>query len=381
MGLGNGLRNKFAEALARNDKQLARIYLSTAYAILALVVLAVYLLFIVIEPYLDWRKILNAPGELGNELNLLVVFVFTFFSFQFVLGLISTVLIADQKPSLRDLFDALGSLLSLGAIFVLAKTAQGSLLYLGICMSVVPVLVLISASVYFFSGSYKDISPSLGCIRFDYARDLMGLGFRFFLIKLSGIILFSVNSLLITHLFGPAEVTPFNVAMKYFNLVSMLFAIILTPMWSAYTEAYAKQELEWIRKVTRKLVKIWLIFALSVTMMILLSDSVYKMWVGRDIKVPTLLSIVAGVYVLLLNWDGIFVILINGVGKIRLQMYSSFLAAIINIPLAIFFAKYWNLGIASMIIATCVSISIPTIVDMIQFKKIITGRAVGIWGR
>ncbi|MCK7523619.1 MAG: hypothetical protein MZV64_41275 [Ignavibacteriales bacterium] len=32
-GLGNGLRNKLAEALALNDIKLARIYVSTAYAV------------------------------------------------------------------------------------------------------------------------------------------------------------------------------------------------------------------------------------------------------------------------------------------------------------------------------------------------------------
>ena len=34
IGLGNGLRNKFAEAIAKGQKELARIYVSTTYAIL-----------------------------------------------------------------------------------------------------------------------------------------------------------------------------------------------------------------------------------------------------------------------------------------------------------------------------------------------------------
>src|SRR5882757_3638825 len=37
IGMGNGLRNKLSEALANNDTRMARIYISTAYAIVAAV--------------------------------------------------------------------------------------------------------------------------------------------------------------------------------------------------------------------------------------------------------------------------------------------------------------------------------------------------------
>jgi len=36
IGFGNGLRNKFAEAIAKGEHELARIYLSTTYAILSI---------------------------------------------------------------------------------------------------------------------------------------------------------------------------------------------------------------------------------------------------------------------------------------------------------------------------------------------------------
>ncbi len=51
VGLGNGLRNKLAEALAVGDEQLARKYISTTYAVLAMIMSGIYLLFLLSIPW------------------------------------------------------------------------------------------------------------------------------------------------------------------------------------------------------------------------------------------------------------------------------------------------------------------------------------------
>ena len=44
IGFGNGLRNKFAEAIAKGNTELAKIYISTTYAILILVISCILIL-------------------------------------------------------------------------------------------------------------------------------------------------------------------------------------------------------------------------------------------------------------------------------------------------------------------------------------------------
>jgi len=53
IGLGSGLRNKFAEAIAKDQKELARTYVSTTYAVLLIIVGIVFLLFLIINPFLN----------------------------------------------------------------------------------------------------------------------------------------------------------------------------------------------------------------------------------------------------------------------------------------------------------------------------------------
>ena len=151
IGLGNGLRNKLAEAFAVKDYKLAKAYVSTTYVILSLVMAGGFLLFLFINPLLDWSKLLNTQPEMADELSRIVLVVFTFFALRFVLNLIGIILTSDQLPAVNNSFDLLGNLIALVAIYLITKFTHGNLLYISIIYSAAPVLILIIASFYFFN--------------------------------------------------------------------------------------------------------------------------------------------------------------------------------------------------------------------------------------
>ena len=161
IGLGGGLRNKLAESLAAKNYELGRAYVSTTYAILGLIICVVGLAFIIGNFFIDWTVILNTEKSLAKELNLLALIVFGFFFLQFVLKLVSVVLTADQRPAIADSFGPIGNLISLIAIYILTITTKGSLVYLGWVLSISPIIVLIAATLYFYNGPYRKISPSI----------------------------------------------------------------------------------------------------------------------------------------------------------------------------------------------------------------------------
>jgi len=381
IGLGNGLRNKLAEALAKGNKVMARTYISTSYAILTALIGIVYLLFIFIFPFINWTTLLNTPPEMNEEITRLIFIVFSFFSLQFIIKHISMILKADQRSAMSGAINTFASLLSLILVFILTKTTHGSLLWLSVGVSCANLLSPLVATVWFFSKDYKDLMPSLKYVSLKSAKDLMGLGFMFFIMQFAALILFSTDSFIIAQLFGPEEVTPYNIAFKYFSVVTMLFAIITTPFWSAYTDAYHKKDFIWIKRITRKLAAFWLFFVGMVILMILFSAYFYRFWVGDSIKIPFLLSASMGVWVLIATWTSIFGNFLSGVGKIRLSLYHSFAMIIINIPLSIFLAKYLNLGSTGVIIGTCLCVLPQVFLHPIQYKKIINNRARGIWGK
>ena len=379
IGFGNGLRNKFTESLAKGQHKLARIYISTTYAILAIIISVVLLLFFFINPFLNWSKILNAPNNIARELSVLALMVFAFFCLQFVFQLLTTIITANQQPAKASLINFIGSLLSLIIIFFLTKTTSGSLIYLGIAFSLAPVLVLIFSSIWFYTHEYKQYAPSLKFVRFSFAKGLITLGLKFFIIQIAFVVLYQTDNIVIAQLFGPKEVTPYNISYKYFGVIPMIFSILLAPFWSAFTEAYIKKDMHWIRSIIKKLMRIWAFFVVASFAMLAISQFVFTLWVGSSVQVPFILSAIIAVYVILNTWCMIFSMFLNGVGKLKLQLFSALFGALLNIPLSIFLGKLF--GISGVVLATSLIAILSAIWSPIQYHKIINNTATGIWNK
>jgi O-antigen/teichoic acid export membrane protein len=380
IGFGNGLRNKFAEALALGQDDLARIYVSTTYAILSIIIGTVLILFLFINPFLNWSKILNTTPEMAGELSMLALIVFVFFCLRFIFQLLTTVLTANQEPAKASLFDFLGSLFSLIIIFILTKTTSGNLIYLGTALSIAPVLVLIIFSVWYYARDYKRYAPSFKHIKFGFARNLMSLGIKFFIIQIAALVLFNTNNIIITQLFGPEEVTTFNVSFKLFSVVTMIFFIIATPLWSAFTDAYVKNDFGWIKTTLSKMRKIWFLLIIFTILILLCSPLIYKWWMrGNKVQVPFTLSVAMSSYVIVYIWQTIHVFLLNGIGKIKLQLYLVIISGVINIPLAIFLGR--KIGLVGITLTSTLLFIVMGIIFSIQTQKILNNTATNIWNK
>jgi len=379
IGLGKGLQNKLAEALAIKDYKLSKIYVSTTYALLTIVISAVAVLFFIGNFFIDWTVILNTDKELANELTSLALVVFGFFFLRFVIKLVEIVLRADQLPAIANTFGPIGNLIALLLIYILTLTTEGSLLYIGWVFSAIPVFVLIIASLYFYKTKYSFLAPSLKSVKFDYAKDLLGLGFKFFIIQISSLVIYQSANIIIAQAFGPGEVVVYNVGYKYFSILMMGFSIIIMPFWSAFTEAWTKKDIDWIKNTISKLLFIWLGIILVGIVMLIFADEFYNFWLGNKIEIPFNLSLTLLIYFIALTFGGVFRTFINGIGYVKLQMYSSILEIIIFILASYFMIKHLEWGIESILIAMICSNFYGIIIAPIHYKKVINNKAKGIW--
>ena len=380
VGLGNGLRNKLSEALAKDDKILAKRYVSTTYALAVLIITFLFILFLIINPFINWSALLNTRRELNNELKVLTIIIATVFSLRFILQLINTVFMANQRPALYNFSNFISNFLSLVVIYILTLTSKGSLIFLSITLGFYP-LVLVILSIIFFNKDYREYKPEYKFIDFKLGKELTSLGLKFFIIQISSLILFSTDNIIIAHLFGPAEVTSYFIAYKYFGITAFIFAVINAPFWSAYTEAYQKGDIQWIRNINSKLKKIWVLMTVFGLILLLISNFVYDVWIGKDIYIPYLLSIGMFLYFAEHDLASIYLSFVNGIGKLKLQLVFAIAGGILNIPLSIFFAKILGIGVTGVILATFVCLLHGPTIIMIQYKRLINGTAVGIWNK
>lgn len=379
VGLGNGLRNRFAVALAHDDRALARSYVSTTYLFVGGASIVLFLLYLAVHPFLSWTAILNTPPGMELELSRLALVVLLFFCIRLVVSLIGTVLLADQQPALNALLEVLVNALSLCATLLLTWFLPGSLFWLGTSLAAAMVLVPLVANLVLFRGKYRDLAPAFSTVNTSHARELMSIGIQFFVLQIAGLVLFTSSNLVITQLFGPAEVTKYNIAFKYFGVPSMAFMILLTPFWSAYTEAFARGDHAWVERSFRQLKRLLVLFTVGVAIMLVFADRAYDIWLHSHVDIPFSLSAAMAGYVVIVAWSSIFSYFINGTGKIRLQLYVAVVISVIMIPLALLLAGPGGLRTTGVILALSIVLLPGAVLWPIQARKLLSGRAKGIW--
>ncbi|WP_345101204.1 MATE family efflux transporter [Mucilaginibacter panaciglaebae] len=351
IGLANGLRNKIAEYLAVKNYEEAKIAVSSTYAILFIIVVPILLLFAVFLKFANWNSIFNTKLN-ERELLLTVATVFIGLLMQFFLKPISSILQGDQKIYKANLIQLLCNFIPLIPIICFSKYVRGSMFALAIAQTILPVFVLIVYTLVLFQTQYSRIKPSLKQVNLAKSKSLFGLSFAFFIVQIAGVFLYSTTELIITREFGGSDVTLFNLLFKYFSTTGLILSIILATYWSAFTNAFALNDFTWIRASIRKLVKIACLLLAVTLVQLLLVVPVFKLWVGDKIHVPFTLSVILVIYFSITLFTSVFSMVLNGMGKVKVQAIVSLITAILHIPVVLFFIRHFHWGLNSLVYAS-----------------------------
>ncbi len=381
LGLGHGLRNKFAEAWALGDKNRARGLVSTAYLSMSVLMSLATIVIVAISFFVDWNSLLNVHSVSDVELRNTVIFTILMFTSRFVFQLISVLLKAIQKPAISDAFLPVESALSLLIIIALTYSPiQNSLFYASVALSITPVFVLILATFYFFKKYLKEYAPSFDCYNNEYLKDIYSLGAKFFVTQMCGLVLFGSTNFVISNVISPSEVTVYNIARQYYDMPITFFTMILTPFWSAITEAYVKDDFAWIRRSMSILMKVATLFSVGLIIMAFISDFAFKLWVGDSVSIPLNLSVAFVLYNISVLYMAPYNYFLNGVGKLQLGLWIGIFKTIAFLPVAIFFSKHY--GVVGMLMGLFLVNMLPNVIfDVLRYKKIINRTATGIWDK
>ena len=162
------------------------------------------------------------------------------------------------------------------------------------------------------------------------------------------------------------------------NILVMGYTIIVTPLWSATTEAYTKGDLQWIIQTVRKLQKISLVIIIAGGIMLLLSNNIYRMWIGMnavDVKFST--TFVLYIYLIFKVLYSNYGYILNGIGKLNLQIVMTAILAVTYIPLAYILGTW--LGLVGVLIVFAFNSFVNFLWSKLQYEKLIAGTATGIW--
>ena len=377
IGFTQGLKNKLAQALANGDFKKGKSLVSTTYIMMLLIFIPLGIILCAGVPFINWTKVLNVDAIYHNEIiNTLYILIWAF-CFQMIVNVLSTVVKAHQKVALSSTFLVIGHFLSLIAVYVLTLYFKSSLYLLACSISFLPIIVLLIAGRFLYRGSFRKICPSIRFFDKRYVRELFALGYRFFLIQIQYIVLYQTTNFIISNISRPEDVTTYNIAYKYLNVAMMVFSIILAPLWPAFTDAYAKNDFLWMKNIYSKMAKVYFFISMGIVALVIISPFVYDFWIGDRVYIPLFMTILVAAYMIVNMWDSLQVNVINGIGKLKIQMYITTIGLVVHLPLSYFLGKF--VGCYGVLLSMILITSFYSVILTIQAYKLLNGTASGIW--
>jgi len=379
IGIANTLTNLISEAYAADDKERAATYFATAFWLVVGIAALLGLLGWVLWPFIHWVSIFHVQDPaLVNDTSRAMAAAFIVFLLALPTGLATKVLGGYQEMHAANLFAAAGSVLSLLAVLAVIYF-RGSLPFLvaGFAGSFVAANAACLLWICLLHKPWMRPWPRLlnpSCI-----GRIFRTGTQFFAIQLAGLIIFSSDNLVISHYLSPAQVTPYAVTWRLVGYIGAVQSLIFPALWPAYSEAYAKRHLPWIRSTYNRVR--WLtVAALAVgcSIMLFAGREIIRIWAGPSAVPSAYLLDLMCVWIVILVFTTNQSCLMGATFRVSKQAISSLLAAAANLALSILWVK--SMGPTGVILATVVSYLVFIVaVQAWEVRRILRGDFLPGW--
>lgn len=357
IGLGNGLRNTLAKYVAIGDNEKARMAVSSTFFILTIIIIPLMLLCCTLIHLLNIYDILGISRDIVPNLNNILTIAIVMTSITFILKAIGNLYMGLQLPAISNLIMCLGQTLSLVITFIAYHLGCRSLMYVVFINTLSPLIIWTTFYPYTFFYRYPQFRPSVRYINYQISHLLCNQGIKFFVLQIFSVVLFASVNIIISKLFSPSEVTPYQIAYRYFSLVLVVFNIISIPFWNATTDAYYRDDMIWIKNSSRKLDAVVVTSFFVLLVMVLLSGFIYSIWIGYEVTIPIELSIAMAAYIFVLIVSLRYSYILNGVNALRIQLIFTIFATVVFVPLSWYAGNTFR-NVSSIVWVMCI-INIP----------------------
>lgn len=367
-GIGNGLINRVAQAHSKSDSKELSFVITHGLALLTLIGLVVGLIVFLLINHLPWGTIIKV-NDAANAKEIhatLLVFLFVFAA-GIPLNALQKIFQGMQLAWQAHLIRGLGSIVSLMVVYSLAKQQAGvpELLLATFGIQTAFPLMLIGIllkrnMLQLHAFRHQDwISESFFIIK---------TGGLFFLLQIGGLIVWSIDLIIISSTLGAASVTKFALVQRLFQFVLVPLGIVNSPLWGAYADAHARGDKAFIAQTLRKsLISTMAVALISVALISSMPSLIFSLWINNASDVPSSLVWSYGVLVLLMATGNSLAMFLNGVGEIKSQVFTVGFFCLIAIPL-----KYFSIsdfGIVGLIWATVIAYAAAVLLPYLTFFR------------
>jgi len=323
LGIGNGLINAVAAGMARDDTAATRRAVSSSLAAVATMAGLLLLVLAVLSGTIDWAGLFNVTGTAAAADAAPATLAYI----ACCLALLPLTLVSRLRAGLQESFissgwEAAGVATALLG-FILAIRMQAGMATLLVAIGLPPVIAGIGNGVALLSRQAW-LRPRRFDIAFSALKPVLRLGFLYFVLMAATALANTVDSIVAIRMFGPESASMVGISGKIFGAGQALVLAALTPLWPAFSEALARQDLAWVRRT--------LLLALAAgagggglvaVALALVTNPAVHLWVGPGMTIPASLLIANALWLTLIGTGNAFGMLLNGAGIIRLQIIAA----------------------------------------------------------
>jgi O-antigen/teichoic acid export membrane protein len=353
LGIGNGLLNAVAEASGQDDQAKVRTYVSNAFIFLTAIGSACMLIAFAAYGFIPLHKLFNvsSPDAMGACDQAVLAFALVF-SFGLPLMVVQRLLEGRQEGYIVQLFQIMGSILSLLLIYIFIR------LHLGLPWLVLGYQGGMAAAVlvnccYQFWWRIPWARPSVQLFDAVTARRLVKTGMIFFALNILGALGMQTDALVIANVLKPETVTSFAVVQRL-SQIAFIYWASFQALWPAYSEAIARNDLDWVRRTISRTTM--LSVGCGATMgvgLLFYGQTVISWWIRPQFLVPPALLFGFGAFIFVNSLTAtLAVVMCTGI-LLKQQLILLSITVPICFFLKIIFCRHW--GVSGPIWATALS--------------------------
>lgn len=348
LGLGNGLQTELSRASAKNDSNdECKMLISSAFSVLFIVSTALMSVFLVLYPFVNWAGLMNAESEHAIAIAGSVVFAIVSSKiFEIPFALAQRTENALQEGYKSNLWQCLGSVLSLVLVIIIANYELGELTMIW-ASSFIIVVVSCLNFITFFLFQKKQFLPRVKNIKKSISFRLLKTGVAFLLLSILTSLSLSLDNFIVAHVVNVSEATPYSLLYKIAHLIGATTAMIAAPLWAANGEAIERGDVLWIKKKTRNLALISLALAVVASLLIIILVKPVMKWLKPDLSVNYITLIGMCLLQIAISVTNPYFMVLNAGRIIKFQIINYAIYSVISIGFKYFLGlEYGAIAVA-----------------------------------
>lgn len=168
----------------------------------------------------------------------------------------------------------------------------------------------------------------------ETSRLLLRSGGLYLLLQVGYVLGWSIDGSLTSAMLGASSAGVLAVVQRLFQLVTVPLGLLNAPLWPAYSDAVARGDKAFIRKMLRRSMLFTMIFAgLAALVILVFREQIINLWFGKQLAIPVGLLMLAAAMSVLEATGTAFAMYLNGLHILKPQLFVAGSFILICLPL------------------------------------------------